>query len=399
MIPLLLVNLLLASWHPGDSATKISFWDSNPRCGANCMNEVPSEQWFKDAAAIPIQWIRLAYDKWDTEERDFLLGDASDYRGLVAEDLDKLREVLNWAEKYGLKVVLAPLSLPGCRWTQNNGFKPDMRIWEDFTFQQQAIRFWTDLASELKGFSCIVAYDILNEPCPEWHTGIEEQTAPGEADRFIAWYRKFKDTPRDLLLFYEHMIHAIRTTDPETPIMVESGFYAQPPAYAGWPVSLGDSLLLYSFHMYEPYEFTSVNNDRNGGKFVYPGKIRFGSDEIDWNREVMELYLKPFLDWMNHQSIPANRVVASEFGCVRKNKGADRYLDDLLSILENRKFHWAFYAYREDGWDGYDYELGTGDLGWEYWKAVERGEMLVLPRRNNALFDVILKRLAGNQTK
>jgi len=361
------------------------------------MNEVPTEEWFRDAAAMHIQWIRLAYDKWDTKERDFLLGDASDYRGLVAEDLDKLRVVLNWAGKYGLKVVLAPLSLPGCRWTQNNGFKPDMRIWENFAFQQQAIRFWTDLASELKDFSCIVAYDILNEPCPEWHTGLEEQTVPGEADRFFVWYRKFKDTPRDLPFFYERMIRAIRRVDSETPVMVESGFYAQPPAYAGWPVSLSDSLLLYSFHMYEPYEFTSVNNFRNGGKFEYPGKIRFGTGEISWNREVMELYLKPFLDWINNRSIPANRVVASEFGCVRRNKGADRYLEDLLSFLEDRKFHWAFYAYREDGWDGYDYEMGTGDLGWEYWKALERGEKPALPRRNNALFDVIMKRLAENQ--
>ncbi len=393
MISFVLFYLLFASWISGGMDEKISFWDDHPRRGANCMNESPSEQWFMDAASINIQWIRLAYDKWDTDERDFLLGDASDYNGLVKKDLDKLREVLSWADKYNLKVVITPLSLPGCRWSQNNGFKPDARLWEDFAWQQKAIRFWVDLASELKDFTCVVAYDILNEPCPELHTGIEEQTVPGEAVRFIEWYRQYKDTPRDLISFYTRIIDAIRTVDAETPVMVESGFYAQPPAYAGWPARLEYSNILYSFHMYEPYEFTSVNNFKSGGKYLYPGIVKFGTGEIYWDRPVMERYLEPFIQWMDQNAIPVNRVVAAEFGCVRRNKGADRYLDDILTLLENRGFHWAFYSYREDGWDGYDYELGTQELGWEYWKAVERGEKPQVPRKNNALFDVILKRL------
>jgi hypothetical protein len=373
--------------------TKISFWDNNPCKGANCMNEVPTEQWFMNASAINIQWVRLAYDKWDTDERDFLLGDVTDYRGLVTKDLKKLKEVLSWVQKYNLKVVITPLSLPGCRWSQNNNNKPDLRLWEDYAFQQKAIQFWIDLASELKDFSCIVAYDILNEPCPELLTNIEEQTVPGEADRFLDWYSQYKDTPRDLFLFYQRIIKAIRAVDTETPIMVESGFYAQPSAYLEWPDKLEDLKVLYSFHIYEPYDYTSVNNFRNGGKYVYPGKILFGSDEIWWDKSVMELYMKPFTEWLDRQSIPINRIVAAEFGCMRKNKGVEAYLEDILTLLEERGYHWAFYSYQEDGWDGYDYELGTQDLGWEYWKAIEGGEKPLLPRKNNSLFDIILKRL------
>jgi len=372
--------------------SKISFWDSNPRRGANCMNEVPTEQWFKEAASINIEWVRLAYDKWATGEQDFLIGDASDYRGLVEKDLIKLKEVLSWAEKYELKVVVTPLSLPGCRWRQNNDNKVDLRLWEDSAWQQKAIRFWIDLATELKNYSCVIAYDILNEPCPELQTDIEEQTVPGAADRFLDWYSLYKGTPRDLPLFYQRMINAIRVIDPETPIMVESGFYAQPSAYMEWPGKLEDSKLLYSFHIYEPYDFTSVNNFRNGGKYVYPGKILFGPNEIWWDKTVIELYMKPFGEWLNQHSIPVNRVVAAEFGCVRMNKGVEVYLEDILTFIEDRGYHWAFYSYREDGWDGYDYELGTQGLGWEYWKAIERGEKPPLPRKNNALFDIIKKR-------
>jgi hypothetical protein len=376
-----------------EADTKISFWDNQPRRGANCMNEVPTEQWFKEAASIHIEWVRLAYDKWDTDQRDFLLGDVSDYKGLVKKDLKKLKEVLSWAEKYELKVVIVPLSLPGCRWRQNNDNQPDLRLWEDFAYQQKALQFWIDLASELKDYSCIVAYDILNEPCPELLTGIEEQTIPGEADRFSGWYSKYKDTPRDLYLFYQRVINAVREIDQETPIMVESGFYAQPSAYLEWPDKLEDSKVLYSFHIYEPYAFTSGNNFRDGGKYEYPGKVLFGSDEIWWDKSVTELYLNPFMEWLNKHSVPVNRVVAAEFGCMRRNKGVDRYLEDILTLLEDRSYHWAFYSFREDGWDGYDYELGTQGPGLEYWQSIDHGEKPPLLRKDNALFDIIKKRL------
>jgi hypothetical protein len=376
---------------------KIAFWDNYPRRGCNNFNETPDEQWFKDAASINIEWVRLAYDKWDSEKRDFLIGDASNYTELIKNDLEKLKEVLSWAEKYNLKVVITPLSLPGCRWSQNNGDKQDLRLWEDFLYQEQAIHFWVDLAKELKDHSCIVAYDILNEPHPELRTNIEEQTVVGDAERFIGWYEKYKGTPRDLYQFYQRIIKAIREVDPETPIMVESGFYAQPPAYMEWPGIPDDDKILYSFHMYEPYSFTSGANFRNGGKYSYPGDIEFGNSIVLWDKNTMNRYFEPFYRWAEKNSIPINRIVAAEFGCMRRNEGAGQYLEDVITILEDRKYHWAFYSYREDEWDGYDYELGTKGLPWEYWKAKDRGEKPGVPRMDNPLFDIIKKRLENKQ--
>jgi hypothetical protein len=357
------------------------------------MNEVPTEEWFRDAKKIKVKWVRLVYDKWDTEERDFLLGDADNYQGLIQKDLNKLKQVLLWADKYDLRIVITPLSLPGCRWSQNNNNQHDSRIWNDYKYQEAAIRFWADLAGELRNYDCIVAYDIINEPYPEIKTGLKEQTTVGDAKRFPAWYAQYKDTPHDLYNFYNRIIQSIRQVDSDTPIMVESGFYSQPPSYCEFPDKLPDDKILYSVHIYEPYAFTSNGNLRNGAQYTYPGNVPFGDGIVLWNKNTMLRYFEPFEHWIKTHTIPLNKIVVSEFGCMRRNPGAVHYLEDMISILEDKKYHWAFYAFREDGWDGYDYEIGTRALPWSYWQARERGEFPPPPRENNPLFDIIKKRL------
>jgi hypothetical protein len=364
------------------------FWNIQ-RKGANCFNKVMTEQWFSDARDLGLEWIRLAYDKWDTDHRDFLIGNASNYRGLVEKDFNKLKEAITWAAKYNIKLVITPLSLPGARWRQNNDNKTDARLWEDYIFWEQAIQFWKDLARELKEFDNVVAYNIINEPHPELGAGVDEHYKPGDVSMFIKWYDRIEGTPRDIYRFYSKVIEAVRQIDPERMIMLDAGWYGQPGAFCYWPSAFEDPNVLYAFHMYEPYEFTSNKNFREKNNYVYPGRIPFGQDTVYWDKKTIGLYFKPFLQWIQDKNIPANRVVAGEFGCMRKNVGAIKYLADVIDFFNQYKFHWAFYAFREDAWDGYDYELGTENLDWKYWQAVERGESPALPRRANPLFDVI----------
>jgi len=364
------------------------FWETQKK-GANCFNQVMTEQWFSDARDMGLEWVRLAYDKWDTDHRDFLIGDASNYTGLVEKDLKFLKQVITWAGKYDINLVITPLSLPGARWRQNNNNMTDARLWEDHVYWEQAIQFWTDLAGELKGFENIAAYNIINEPHPELGTGLKEHDKPGDVSMFIRWYENVKGTPRDIYLFYDEVIKAIRKIDPEKMIMLDAGWYGQPGTFCYWPSALEDSNILYSFHMYEPYEYTSNKNFREKNNYVYPGLIPFGNDTVYWDKETIALYFKPFLAWVSDKNIPINRIVAGEFGCMRKNAGAQKYLEDMINFFNYHNFHWAFYSFREDAWDGYDYELGTENLGWKYWQAIENGETPPLPRRDNPLFNVI----------
>jgi hypothetical protein len=385
--PIILLISSFLLFMPGtesQAADQIRFWDT-PRKGANYFNLAPEEQWFRSASSLGIQWVRLAYAKWKGKHRDFLMGDADNYTGIVKPDLAKLKQALDWAGKYRLKVVITPLGLPGCRWAQKNGGRRDLRLWKDKTYWKQAAAFWRSLALALKDHPAVCAYNILNEPTPEMKTGLAEH---GPASRYHDWYKKHQGTTRDLPAFYTEVIAAIREVDPDTPIMLDSGWYAQPAAFVHWP-KLDDDKLLYAFHMYEPYAFTNHRNFKNKKKLSYPGKIPYAGRKINWDKAQIKSYFAPYFNWAKSRGIPKNRLVGSEFGCYRRNPGCREYLKDVISLLNSHKLHWAIYSFREDEWDGYDYEVGTKGLGWKYWKAKDAGENPKVPRKDNPLFQVI----------
>lgn len=380
---------LLAGTKPGFADDRMAFWDVQRR-GANYFNETPTPTWFQHAADAGIAWVRLAYDKWPATERDFLIGSADQYDGLVPEDLARLRQVLDWADAAGLKVVIAPLSLPGMRWRQNNNGDFDGRIWQDRAYWDQSARFWRDLASALREHPAVVAYNIVNEPAPEFGTGAVESLPPGEVAGYRDWQAGQAGTARDLAAFYRQVVAAIRENDPETPIMVDGGWYASAPSLAAWPAPLDDPRTLYAFHMYEPYAFTSGRNFREERGFTYPGTVPFGEGPVDWDAAVIETFLAPVFDWAEANGLPPTRIAAAEFGCMRRNTGCADYLADVIGLLNHRGVHWAFYSFREDEYDGYDYEVGSGPLGWRYWQAVDRGEDPTRPYAPNPLWDAVL---------
>ncbi|MBN2316684.1 MAG: HEAT repeat domain-containing protein [Sedimentisphaerales bacterium] len=389
---LLIVSLIvLLSSNVPAANDKLAFWDVQ-RKGANCFNVTPEEPWFKAAHELGIQWVRMTYDKWKGQQRDFLMGDAGNFTGIVQEDLAKLIQVLDWADKYNIKVVIAPLSLPGNRWVQNNDNRRDLRLWNNRKYWRQAADFWRDLAASLKDHPAVYAYNILNEPIPEMKTGIAEH---GPASRYASWYPKYRGTAHDLPAFYKTVIDAIRQVDSETPIMLDAGWYAQPAAFVYWP-KFDNEKVLYSFHMYEPYQFTNHKNFHEEHNYTYPGMIPYAGKDVHWSKQQIETYLSPFFEWANAQKIPSNRLVCGEFGCYRRNQGCKAYLTDVIAVLNSHGLHWAFYSFREDEWDGYDYEIGTGGLGAGYWQAKEAGQNPQVPRWDNPLFGVIKREFTPN---
>lgn len=385
---LLCLALLLPS--AASAADLMRFWDT-PQKGGNSFNAAaPDKAYFDALAKTGATWVRLTFSKWKGEGRDFLLGDADGYRGLPAGDLARLRATLDAANAAGLKVVVTPLSLPGARWKQQNGGVFDDRLWSDPAFAKEAVAFWRDLAAALKDHPSIAAYNLLNEPAPEKTTGLAENGTT--ADR-LAWQAEHAGGPRDLPRLYTQIIAAIRTVDPVTPVMVDGGYYANPRALAAWPHRLADDRVLYAFHMYEPYDATSAPNMKRKTPLRYPGVTTdYDGGRMTWDRKAVAGHIGAAFDWAKAEGLPPTRVVAAEFGCMRLWADCGTYLTDVMDAVEERGGHWAFYSFREDEWDGMDYELPERlKPGRFYWMS-EQGKADALPR-DGKLMDLLKARM------
>lgn len=385
------ILLLLACLFGLTAATSpgIDWWDQ-VRKGGNSFNRLPPEQGYFDAfAGHGGEWMRLTFTKWKGSGRDFLIGDVANYQELVPGDLATLKAVLDRAEKAGVKVVVTPLSLPWNRWVQQNGDRPDLRLWEDKARWDDAARFWRDLTAELKDHPTVAAYNLINEPTPERAYGLPEHSA-GSLQR--AWYAASKGSAHDLPAFYTHVIAAIRSVDPTTPIMLDAGWYAAADAFY-WDGPLDDPALLYAFHMYEPWALTSGPNLKRDPPLPYPGRAPFARGEELWDAARIRAYLGLPIAWADAHKVPRNRMVAGEFGCGRRLPFCARYLEDVLTVFDEQRIHWAFYAFREDAWDAMDYELGSGPVHWKYWDAMEKNLPDPVVRKGGPEFEPVRRRL------
>jgi endoglucanase len=371
-------------------AADIAFWDT-PRHGGNSFNEkAPDEAYFRALKATGATWVRLTFSKWKGDGRDFLIGNADDYKGIPASDLAILKKTMDAAHAAGIKVVIVPLSLPGNRWVQHNGNTQDDRLWNDRKYWDQSAAFWRDLATALKDHPALAGYNLLNEPTPEKGMGLDEHAAP---DVRKAWYLKHKGTTHDLPALYEQLIKAVRDVDGDTPVMVDGGWYANAWSLSYW-TPLSYDKVLYAFHMYEPWNITSSPQIKRKPQLPYPGsKVEWGGESRTFDKAAMRDFLaKPF-DWAKANGVQTNRMVAGEFGCVRVWTDCGAYLGDVMDTLNENGAHWAFYSFREDVWEAMDYEIPPTFPAGQVYYLREQGKGDKVPL-NSPLMGIIQSRMA-----
>ncbi len=178
-----------------------------------------------------------------------------------------------------------------------------------------------------------------------------------------------------LYSLYSRIITHIRLVDKDTPILLDSSAYADPQTFALLRPQKNQNIL-YSFHMYEPFEYT--NHKINKGQYRYPGIIH----GKPWSQKELREYMSAVIRFQKTHNIPSHQITVGEFGGHRLSPGLKKYFEDLIAIFHQEGWHFAFYAFREDTWDGMDYELGNQKLPWRYWQAVERGEKPALNRQS-----------------
>ena len=378
---ILISSILLLINHSAYSLSlqeKLLFWEKT-RKGANIFNKIINQEDIKEAKNFNIKFIMLAIDKFPTQKRDFLIGNADKYESLVPEDLKLLKQTLNIFAQEKMPVVITMHTLPGNRYYLNNNGKDDFRIWHLEDYQKQVSLFWQDLVKEIKDHPAVVGINIINRPRPE-KIFVENEKKLYEVNQ--------QEIQNALFNFYKDVITAIRKIDKNIKIIIDSSAEGNPNAFKGF-MKQNMPNIIYSFHMYEPDYYT--NKRYNQKNFSYPGKI----DTEECNKNKLRAYLTPVKDFQIRNKIPNSQILVSSYGCNRHALGVKHYLQDLTDLFDEFGWHTAFAYFRQDISDDMDYELGYKKLPWSYYQAIESGFNPKPERYNNSkIFKVIKEYLA-----
>jgi endoglucanase len=255
--------------------------------------------------------------------------DLDAYQQWLQSELKRLDAALPLCEKYGLLVVVDLHSPPGGHLSVAGYAGSDHGLFTDAACQRKFVEVWQEIARKYKNVKTIWAYDLANEP-----------VEPPAAERRADWQE-----------LAERAARAIRVIDPKRTIIVEPVDGNVPKAFEQLrPLTVPN--VVYSPHMYLPFEFTHQGTFGRPAGYRYPGEI---AGKI-WGKAELEAALQPAIDFQQKFGVP---MYVGEFGAVRwaPDGSACRYLRDLIDIFEAHGWDWTYHSFRE--WDGWSAEHGS----------------------------------------
>ncbi len=259
-----------------------------------------------------------------------LARDLDAYDEWLAGALAECDQAVDLAEELGVLLLVDLHCAPGGRASGNGN-----RIFAEKRYQDKLLEVWAEIATRYRGRKAVWAYEIVNEP-------VEGPVAEG----LMGW--------RDLATA---CIEVIRAIEPGKPVVVEPGPMGGPGGFDSLkPLDLDG--IIYSCHMYMPHTFTHQGVHSSEVSFVYPGVI----NGEQWDKERLREALAPARDYQLEFNVP---MYIGEFSAIRwaPDNSAQRYLKDLIEIMEEYEWDWAYHAFRE--WSGWSVEHTTDQANTE----------------------------------
>jgi hypothetical protein len=274
--------------------------------------------WGANHIRYQINWDTFPYSQADTATRE-------EYSAWLEGQLKRLDGLLPVCEELSLHVVV-DMHTPVCgrREKSENAQVLDFKMFQSEECQKWFIEDWAKIAKRYKGKKIIWGYDLLNEPYQgnvaqgllDWHDLAEKTT------------QKIRRIDGKIRIVYEPAIDVIGKEEIK-------------------PLKYGN--IAYSIHIYAPDEFTHQSINGRPHPISYPGNINNAYWNIDKLREVY----KPVVDFQSKYNVP---IYIGEFSVIRwaPAQDAEKYLSDIVTLLEENGWHGAYHAFRE--WDGWSVE-------------------------------------------
>ncbi len=326
---------------------------------------------FDRLAALGANYVNISHPGLYTEAPPFTLDTG------VQANLDAL---IGMAANAGLFVVISARTGPGrSEFTFTPDLAPDLvndSVWESKEAQDAWVAMWSYTATRYRNQANVVGYDLMVEP--NANARFFDDYDPEH------FYAMHGGTLYDWNGLHPRIAAAIRAVDANTPILVGPMSYNA----ASWLPYLqltGVARTVYTVHTYEPMVYTH----QDPGVFLlsYPGRFDADGDGVKEtvNRDWLQAQFAPVDDFKAAHNVP---VVFNEMGVHRWCPGADRYLGDVMDLIEQ---------------DGDSFAVWLFDSSWtEYVSIVDDFDFLHGPNPNNhtnvsnALASVIEAHFAHN---
>lgn len=226
-----------------------------------------------------------------------------------------LDEIIAECAKESIYVMLDLHAAPGGQTGTNIDNSEDDKpgLFLNALYQDQTINIWQVIANRYKNEPYIVAYDLLNEPLPNW---------------FSEYYPK-------LMPLYKKIIRAIREVDPHHMITLEGVHWSTDLSIFA---SLPDDNILLQFHKYwsnpdgdSIYPYLMLRKTLNVPLIMGEG----GENNLSWYSTTFKLYEDlniSFVFWTYKKMAAKNSITT-----FKEPKNWDKFLAHELTKSEARK--------------------------------------------------------------
>lgn len=294
----------------------------------------------KNIADMGLDHIRLGFDQIVVEESPYKYRD---------EIFEIIKRFASWCKKYDLNLVLNLHKSLG----NYCDIKEDVTLLESPELQDRFVALWREFEKRFEGYD-YVAFELLNEvrnvKADDWNS------LAGRA------------------------VSEIRKLNPDR-IIIIGGTHWNSPSTVGRIKLFDDPNIVYTFHFYEPYEFTHQRGVLQAPPLFYNRVMHYPSDIAPYreyrecigadlgsykklarmDKEALRKMLQPAFDFA--KKYPDKILWCGEFGTIRHAplRSRENYMRDIISMLKENGIQYCVWNYLSTPNDGNRFSLVDDD--------------------------------------